>query len=106
MDCYKTQKSLLDPFAKWRKLLCSFKICPFTLSENKNTKGKLGIFFLRDSDYVQDECLIDGICECYCYGMNSGLRVPVDFFNDGLLDVCFFMVRVGIEQSLGFAKDE
>ena len=34
------------------------------------------------------------------------LRVTVGFFNDGFLDVWWFMTRVGIEQRLGFAKVE
>jgi len=38
--------------------------------------------------------------------MASGLRVTVNFFTDGFLDVWFFMTRVGIEQRLGFAKGE
>jgi len=69
----------------------------------------LGRFYSSDSDYFQADCLIDGICECCCYGMTSmtsELRVTVYFFNDGLLDVWLSRVRVGIEQRLEFAKDE
>ena len=61
-----------------------------------NYKNKLFIFYSSDSDSVQDECLIDGICVCCCYGMASGVRVTVEFFNDGFLDVWLFMTRVGI----------
>ena len=50
--------------------------------------------------------LIDGIFFCCCYGMASGFRVTVEFFNDGFLDVWLFMKRVGIEQRLGFSKGE
>ena len=53
----------------------------------KEIQGKLGIFYSNDSYYVQDECLIDVISVCCCYGMASGLRVTVDFFNDGFIDV-------------------
>ena len=56
---------------------------PFYNIRKQDYQGKLGRFYSSDSDYVQDECFIDGICEFCCYGMTSGLRVTVDFFNDG-----------------------
>ena len=79
---------------------------PFYTIRKQDHQGKLGRFYSSDSDSVQDECLIDGICVCCCYGMASGLRVTVDFFNYGFLNVCLFMKRVGIQQILGFAKGE
>ena len=79
----------------------------FYTIRKQDHQGKLGRFYSSDSDYVQDECLIDGICEYCCYGMtNSGLRVTVDFFNDSCLEVWLFMIRVGIEERLGSAKGE
>ena len=86
--------------------LMEFQALPFYVIRKKDHQGKLGRFYSSDSDYVQDECFIDGICECCCCGMASGLRVTVNFFNDGFLDVWLFMTRVGIEQRLEFAKDE
>ena len=79
---------------------------PFYTIRKQDHQGKLDRFYSSDNDSLQDECLIDGICVCCCYGMASGLRVTVYFFNDGFLDVWLFMTRVGIEQRLGFAKGE
>ena len=79
---------------------------PFYTIRKQDHQGKLGRFYSRDSYYVKDECLIDGIGEFCFYGMASGLRVTVDFFNDGFLNVWLSMTRVGIELSLGFAKGE
>ena len=78
---------------------------PFYTIRKQDHQGKLGRFYSSDSDSVQDECFIDGICVCCCYGMASGLRVTVDFFNDCFLDV-WLLTRVGIEQRLVFAKGE
>ena len=86
--------------------MMEFQALPFYTIRKQDHQGKLGRFYSSDDDYFQDECLIDGICECCCNGMTSELRVKVDFFNDGLLDVWLFMLRVGIEQRLGFAKAE
>ena len=77
---------------------------PFYNIRKQDHQGKLGRFYSSDSYYVQDECLIDGICVCCCYGMASGLRLTVDSFNDGFLDVWLFMTRVGVQQRLGFSK--
>ena len=44
-------------------------------------QGKIGRFYSSDSDSVQDECLIDGIHGSCFYGMTSGFRVMVGFFN-------------------------
>jgi len=79
---------------------------PFYTIRKQDHQGKLGRLYSSDSDSVQDECLIDGICVFCCYGMASGLRVTVEFFNDGFLDVWLFMTRVGIEQRFGFSKGE
>jgi len=86
--------------------MMEFQALPFYTIRKKDHQGKFGRFYSSDSDSVQDECLIDGICVSCCYGMASGLRVTVHFFNDGFLDVWWFMTRVGIEQRLGFAKGE
>ena len=48
--------------------------------------------------------MFDGISDCCCYGMTERLGVTVHFFNDGLLDVCVFMMRVEIETRLVFDK--
>ena len=60
---------------------------PFYAIRKQDHQGKLGRFYSSDSDSVQDECLIEGICVCCCYRMASGLRVTVEFFNDGFLDI-------------------
>ena len=86
--------------------MMELKALPFYTITKQDHQGKLGRFYSSDSDYVQHECLIDGICEFCCYGMASGLRVTVEFLNDGFLDVWLFMKIVGIEQRLGFSKDK
>ena len=88
------------------KGMMELQALPFYTIRKQDHQGKLGRFYSSDSDSVQDQCFIDRICVCCCYGMASGLRVTVDFFNDGFIDVWFFMTRVGIEQRLGFAKGE
>ena len=60
---------------------------PFYTIRKQDHQGKLGRFYSSDSDYFQDECLLDGIYECSCYGMAGGLRVTVDFLSDSCLDV-------------------
>ena len=84
--------------------MMEFQALPFYTIRNQYHQGKCGRFYSSDNDSLQDECLIDGICVCCCYRMASELRLTVDFFNDGFLDVWLFMTRVGIEQRLGFAK--
>ena len=79
---------------------------PFYTIRKQDHQGKLGRFYSSDSDSIKDECWIDGICVFFCYGMASRLRVTVEFFNDGFLDVWLFMTRVGIGQRLRFSKGE
>ena len=63
------------------KGMMELQALPFYTIRKQDHQGKLGRFYSSDSDYVQDECLIDGICGSCCYGMTSGLRLRVGFFN-------------------------
>ena len=73
--------------------MMELKALPFYTIQKEEHQGKLGRFYSNDSDYVQEKFLIDGMCECCCYGMASGLSMTVDFFNDGFLDVSLLLCR-------------
>ena len=92
-----TQKCLLKPFAEWRKVWWSCKLCLSILSENKTTKVSLadfidviGIMF-KMSVWLKEYVTVVGIERLQV------LRVMVEFFNVGLIDCWLLLVRVGIE---------
>ena len=99
--CCKTQKCFLEPFSELRKVWWSCKLCLSILSENKTTKVSLADFIQVIVIYVQDDFLVDKQFWCCCYGMASGLRLMVEFLNDGLLNV--FMID---DEGGDWPKDE